>query len=243
MANTPNQSSMMAGLGKLTELKQRLLVGAALTRRPDLFRAVLCGFPDVDILRFNQFTTTNNMPALLEYGDAAVPAEFHAIKAFSPYQNVRSGTRYPAVMVWTGDLDTRVPPLAGRKFAAALQAATASGRPVILRYLPRAGHAGGNGLPLSARLRLQAEQIHFLERAVSRLVAGEQRPSEEEDAGVQHEGAGDAEESPGLHFLSVLIPTLGIPILRTSSRRATTCLKSAPASLFRRTFGSLALVL
>lgn len=139
-----------------------LLVGAALTQRPDLFRAVLCGFPDVDILRFNQFTTNNNMPALLEYGDAAVPEQFQAIKAFSPYQNVRAGTPYPAVMVWTGDLDTRVPPLAGRKFAAALQAATTSGRPVILRYLPRAGHAAGNGLPLSARVRLQAEQLHFL---------------------------------------------------------------------------------
>jgi prolyl oligopeptidase len=139
-----------------------LLVGAALTQRPDLFRAVLCGFPDVDILRFNQFTASNNMPALLEYGDAAIPEQFHAIKAFSPYQNVRSGTSYPAVLIWTGDLDTRVPPLAGRKFAAALQAATTSERPVVLRYLPRAGHASGNGLPFDARLRLQAEQLHFL---------------------------------------------------------------------------------
>lgn len=145
-----------------------LLVGAALTQRPDLFRAVLCGFPDVDILRFNQFTANNNMPALLEYGDAAVPEQFHAIRAFSPYQNVRNGTRYPAVMVWTGDLDTRVPPLAGRKFAAALQAANASERPVILRYLPRAGHASGNGLPLGARLGLQAEQLRFLEQELVR---------------------------------------------------------------------------
>jgi prolyl oligopeptidase len=71
-------------------------------------------------------------------------------------------------MVWTGDLDTRVPPLAGRKFTAALQAATTSGRPVILRYLPRAGHASGNGLPLGPRLRLQAEQMHFLEQELAR---------------------------------------------------------------------------
>jgi prolyl oligopeptidase len=145
-----------------------LLVGAALTQRPDLFGAVLCGFPDVDILRFNQFTANNNMPALLEYGDAAIVEQFHAIKAFSPYQNVRSRTSYPAVMVWTGDLDTRVPPLAGRKFAAALQSATASSSPVILRYLPRAGHAAGNGLPLGARLRLQAEQLHFLDQELAR---------------------------------------------------------------------------
>lgn len=145
-----------------------LLVGAALTQRPDLFGAVLCGFPDVDILRFNQFTTNNNMPALLEYGDAAIPEQFQAIKAYSPYQNVRPGTSYPAVMIWTGDLDTRVPPLAGRKFAAALQAATTSERPVVLRYLPRAGHASGNGLPLDARLRLQAEQLHFLEQELEK---------------------------------------------------------------------------
>jgi prolyl oligopeptidase len=144
-----------------------LLVGAALTQRPDLFRVVLCGFPDVDILRFNQFTANNNMPALLEDGDAAIEEQFHAIKAFSPYQHVREGTRYPAVMVWTGDLDTRVPPLAGRKFAAALQAATISGRPVILRYLQRAGHATGNGLPLGARVRLQAEQLYFLEQELA----------------------------------------------------------------------------
>jgi prolyl oligopeptidase len=140
-----------------------LLVGAALTQRPDLFGAVLCGFPDVDILRFNQFTANNNMPALLEYGDAAIEEQFRAIRAFSPYQNVRPGTRYPAVMVWTGDRDTRVPPLAGRKFAAALQRATTSGRPVILRDLQRAGHAAGNGLPLSDRIRLQVEQLRFLE--------------------------------------------------------------------------------
>ncbi len=57
-----------------------LLVGAALTQRPELYRAVFCGFPDVDILRFNQFTTNNNMPALLEYGDAAIEPQFQVIK-------------------------------------------------------------------------------------------------------------------------------------------------------------------
>jgi prolyl oligopeptidase PreP (S9A serine peptidase family) len=60
-----------------------LLVGAAMTQRPDLFRVVLCGFPDVDILRFNQYTRTNNMPALLEYGNAAIPEQFEAIRRFS----------------------------------------------------------------------------------------------------------------------------------------------------------------
>jgi prolyl oligopeptidase len=138
-----------------------LLVGAALTQRPELFGAVLCGFPDVDILRFNQHTRNNNMPALLEYGDASIPEQFEAIRQFSPYQQVKPA-RYPAVMIWSGDLDTRVPPLAARKFAAALQAASTSGRPVILRYHPKAGHATNNGLPFSARVELAAAQLTFL---------------------------------------------------------------------------------
>jgi prolyl oligopeptidase len=139
-----------------------LLVGAALTQRPDLYRAVLCGFPDVDILRFNQYTTVNNMPALLEYGDAAIPKQFAAIRQYSPYQQVKPNTAYPAVMVFSGDLDTRVPPLAARKFAGRLQASTTSGRPVILRYHPKAGHATNNGLPFSARVDLAAAQAAFL---------------------------------------------------------------------------------
>lgn len=139
-----------------------LLVGAALTQRPDLFRAVLCAFPDVDILRFFQFAANNNMPALLEYGDASIREHFEAIRRYSPYQNVRSGTPYPAVMITSGDLDTRVPPLAARKFAARLQASTTSGRPVILRYHPKAGHAANRGLPFSRRVEDTAMELAFL---------------------------------------------------------------------------------
>jgi prolyl oligopeptidase len=130
--------------------------------RPVLFRAVLCGFPDVDILRFNQYTRVNNMPALLEYGDAALREHFDVIRQYSPYQQVRAGVAYPAVMVSSGDLDTRVPPLAARKFTARLQAATSSGRPVILRYHPKAGHATGRGLPLSRRIEDAAAELTFL---------------------------------------------------------------------------------
>jgi prolyl oligopeptidase PreP (S9A serine peptidase family) len=137
-----------------------LLVGAALTQRPDLFGGVLCGFPDVDMLRFNQHRRTNNMPALLEYGDAAIPEQFQAIRLFSPLQNVRPA-RYPAVMIWSGDLDTRVPPLAARKFTASLQTASTSGRPVILRYFNKGGHATNNGLPFSTRLDLAAAELAF----------------------------------------------------------------------------------
>ncbi|MFN8059034.1 MAG: prolyl oligopeptidase family serine peptidase [Vicinamibacterales bacterium] len=139
-----------------------LLVGAALTKRPDLFRAVMCGFPDVDILRFNAYTTVNNMPALLEYGDAAIREQFDVIKEYSPYQRVQPKTAYPAVMVMSGDLDTRVPPLAARKFTARLQAASSSGRPIILRYHPKAGHANNRGLPFSRRVEDAAAELTFL---------------------------------------------------------------------------------
>ena len=92
-----------------------LLVGSALTKRPDLYRAVFCGLPDLDMVRFYQFTYANNMPALLEYGNAAVAEEFEVLRTFSPYQNVRDGVRYPAVMLTQGDLDTARPAAAGTR--------------------------------------------------------------------------------------------------------------------------------
>ena len=137
-----------------------LLVGSALTKRPDLYRAVFCGLPDLDMVRFNQFTDANNMPALLEYGNAAVAEEFEVLRTFSPYQNVRDGVAYPAVMLTQGDLDTRVPPLQTRKMAARLQAATSSGLPVILDYDPRTGHAGGR--TFSRNVRNTAMELAFL---------------------------------------------------------------------------------
>ena len=120
-----------------------LLVASAFTQRPDLFRAVFCGFPDLDMVRFFTFRETNNLPALLEYGNAEKPEEFEFLRRYSPYQAVRDGVDYPAVMLTQGDLDTRVPPLQARKMTARLQAASSSGLPVILRYDERAGHAGG----------------------------------------------------------------------------------------------------
>jgi prolyl oligopeptidase len=119
-----------------------LLVGAALTQRPDLFRAVLCEFPDLDMVGYHRFEN-NNPPALLEYGDASIAEQFRFLHAYSPYQKVKRGTRYPAVLLTTGDADTRVPPLQARKMTARLQAATSSGRPVLLLYDTKAGHAGG----------------------------------------------------------------------------------------------------
>ena len=139
-----------------------LLVGAALTQRPELFRAVFCGFPDLDMVRFYTFTETNNMPALLEYGDASKPEQFEFLRRYSPYQAVIDGVDYPAVMLTTGDLDTRVPPLQARKMTARLQAATSSGLPVILRYGEKHGHAAGRGRPLSEAIDNTAMEIAFL---------------------------------------------------------------------------------
>lgn len=139
-----------------------LLVGSAMTQRPELFRAVLCTYPDLDMVRFYQFTETNNMPALLEYGDASIASQFETMRRYSPYQAVRNGVNYPAVMLTTGDLDTRVSPLQGRKMTARLQAATASGLPVVLWYDSRGGHAGGRGRPISIRIEDTARELAFL---------------------------------------------------------------------------------
>lgn len=139
-----------------------LVVAAALTMRPDLFRAVLCTYPDLDMVRFNTFTETNNMPALLEYGDASNPRHFEAMLRYSPYQAVRDGVDYPAVMLTTGDLDTRVPPLQARKMTARLQAASASGLPVVLWYDEMGGHAAGRGHPLSLRIEDATRELTFM---------------------------------------------------------------------------------
>jgi prolyl oligopeptidase len=139
-----------------------LLVAAALTQRPDLFGAVLCAFPDVDILRFPWYVENKNAPALLEYGDARIPSHFQAIRRYSPYQNVEDRVAYPAVLFTMGDLDTRVPPQGALKMTARLQAASASDRPVLLRYHEKAGHSAGRGLSFSRRVEDTALELTFL---------------------------------------------------------------------------------
>lgn len=140
-----------------------LLVGAALTQRPDLFRAVYCGYPDLDMVRYFRYTKNNNAPALLEYGDASKAEEFPFLRAWSPYERVAEGTKYPAVLLATGAGDTRVPPQQAVKMAAKLQWATRSGLPVLLRFDRKSGHAGGR--TLSKFLEdLAAEQAFLLQQ-------------------------------------------------------------------------------
>jgi len=137
-----------------------LLMGAVLTQRPDLFRAVLCEYPDLDMVRYYQFTRNNNPPALLEYGNASDPAQFKFLYVYSPYQHVQPGTKYPAVLLTSGDADTRVPPQQARKMAARLQAATGSGRPVLLLYDSKSGHSGGK--PLGKVVQDLSLELSFL---------------------------------------------------------------------------------
>jgi prolyl oligopeptidase len=137
-----------------------LLVGAVMTQRPELFRAVLCWHPDLDMVRYYKFTRNNNPPALLEYGNAADPEQFKFLYAYSPYQHVKQGTKYPAVLFISGDADTRVPPEQARKMAARMQAATGSGLPVMLLYDTKAGHSGGK--PFTKIVEDQSLELTFL---------------------------------------------------------------------------------
>jgi len=139
-----------------------LLVAAAFTQRPDLYGAVLCGFPDIDILRFPWYIRNNNAPALLEYGNSKIYEDFLAIKEYSPYQNINKNIFYPSIMFITGALDTRVPPLAARKSLARLQASSISGKPIILRYHQKAGHAAGRGLSFSQGIKDRSMEFVFM---------------------------------------------------------------------------------
>jgi prolyl oligopeptidase len=136
-----------------------LLVGAALTQRPDLFGAVACGYPFLDMLRYQKFQGAQW--AISEYGVSDDPEQFKYLHAYSPYHHVKAGTKYPPVLFLTGDSDSRIDPLHARKMAALLQATTGSNRPILLRYDSGAGHAGF-GLPQSRRIEEMTDELAFL---------------------------------------------------------------------------------
>lgn len=127
-----------------------LLVGAALTQRPELFRAVVCMVPLLDMTRYHKFLIAKLWTS--EYGSPDVAEEMKWLYAYSPYHRVKDGTAYPSVLLMAGESDTRVDPLHARKMAARLQAATASGdaRPILLRIETRAGH--GQGKPVNKQI-------------------------------------------------------------------------------------------
>jgi len=118
-----------------------LLVGAAITERPDLFRVALCGVPLLDMVRYHLFGSGKTW--IEEYGSAEDPGDFEAIFAYSPYHHVTKGTRYPSTLLLSADSDDRVDPMHARKFAAELQWAS-SGGPVLLRIEKHSGHGGAD---------------------------------------------------------------------------------------------------
>ena len=118
-----------------------LLMGASMTQRPDLFGAIWCGYPLLDMLRYQNFLIGRYWTT--EYGSSDDPAQFAYLRAYSPYQNVEPGTKYPAIMFFTGDGDTRVDPMNARKMTALMQQSSASGRPILLHYSLKGGHSAG----------------------------------------------------------------------------------------------------
>ncbi len=139
-----------------------LLMGAALTQRPDLFKAVICAVPLLDMLRFQNFLIAKLW--VPEYGSSEHKEQFDWIYKYSPYQHVKPGAEYPAIMFMTADSDTRVSPIHAKKMAALMQAQAANGaskeRPILLRIEPKAGH--GAGKPVAKQIEEGTDVWSFL---------------------------------------------------------------------------------
>jgi prolyl oligopeptidase len=135
-----------------------LLIGAAMTQRPDLFRAVVCMVPMLDMLRYHLFDNAHVWRE--EFGTAEDPEDFAALLRYSPYHQVRRGTPYPATMIVSGDADRNCNPLHARKMTARLQAANSSAHPIFLDYNVFRGHSPV--LPLSEREEALVDRVAFL---------------------------------------------------------------------------------
>ncbi len=135
-----------------------LLVGAAITQRPDLFRAAVCAVPLLDMLRYHKFLIAKLW--IPEYGSAEEPEQFKWLSAYSPYHHVEPGKAYPAVLFTTAEGDSRVDPLHARKMAARMQAEAGGDRPILLRIESKAGH--GAGKPISKRIEEAVDVYSFL---------------------------------------------------------------------------------
>lgn len=133
-------------------------MGASITQQPELFSAVWCGYPLLDMLRYQKFEQGPHWTT--EYGSAEKQKQFPYLYKYSPYQNVKERSDYPAVMFFTGDNDTRVDPLHARKMTALLQAASKSGRPILLHYSVSGGHSAG--VSVEQQIQDDADQLAFL---------------------------------------------------------------------------------
>jgi prolyl oligopeptidase len=135
-----------------------LLMGAAFTQRPELFRAVVAYVGIYDMLRVE--LDSNGAFNVTEYGTVKDPEQFKALYAYSPYHHVKDGTAYPAILMFTGENDHRVNPMQSRKMIARLQAASSSGYPSLLRTTSSAGH--GIGTALDEQVEQDADFFSFL---------------------------------------------------------------------------------
>jgi prolyl oligopeptidase len=135
-----------------------LLVTASITQRPDLFGAAIGRYPLIDMVRYERFSIARWWTP--EYGSVRDPDQFRTLYAYSPYHHVRKGTQYPAVLLITGDGDTRVDPSHARKMTAMLQNATSSGKPVLILYDSKSGHSGT--LPTDQEVEQTSLELSFL---------------------------------------------------------------------------------
>jgi prolyl oligopeptidase len=135
-----------------------LLVGAAMTQRPELFAAAVPAVGVMDMLRFHKFTI--GWAWVSEYGSSDDAAQFQTLLKYSPLQNLKPGTKYPATLITTGDHDDRVVPAHSFKFAAALQAAQGAPNPTLIRIETRGGH--GAGTPTTKLIDTAADVLAFL---------------------------------------------------------------------------------
>src|SRR5690242_19680230 len=136
-----------------------LLVAACMVQRPDLFGAVVCEVPVIDMLRYHRFTVGRYW--IPEYGDAEHnPDHFRFLYAYSPLHNIKEGVAYPPTLIMTADTDDRVVPAHAKKFTATLQAAHAGENPILLRLEMKAGH--GMGKPTSKIIEARSDMLAFL---------------------------------------------------------------------------------
>jgi prolyl oligopeptidase len=135
-----------------------LLVAAALTQRPTLFRAVICLGPLLDMLRYHHYDSAAMW--IDEYGTADIEDDFHRLFAYSPYHCIPERERYPAILLISGDADTRCNPMHARKMTARLQAANSSEKPILLDYKPTWGHVSAQ--PLTCRIDALTDRLAFV---------------------------------------------------------------------------------
>jgi prolyl oligopeptidase len=151
-----------------------LLVGAAMTQRPELYGAVVCQVPLLDMVRYHRFGSGKTW--IPEYGSAEDPADFAVLHAYSPYHRVKPGTAYPALLMMAADHDDRVDPLHARKFVAAVRHAGPEA-PVLLRIEAHAGHGGAD--QVAKTLESNVDLYSFLASVLKVDL-----PSVQSDAGV-----------------------------------------------------------